>query len=262
MDSRPLPRHRVGRALAATAATAATAWALAGQAVRAADGGPAPDALVGVVVLGVGAVAAAVLATGCAMVVATGTARAFGRTWTRTERLAAHLLPRALRRTLAVGVGAGLTLGLGTGAVADEVDVDWQVTTGAVPAVVLDDAEAPEEAAPRPGAPDGETDAPPTEAPSETAPETIDAPAAPATPDPTAPPAPPAPPAAPPATVTVAPGDSLWAITARLLPDGASDAEVAAAWPGLYEANRDVVGPDPDLIHPGVVLTVPDGGLS
>jgi LysM repeat protein len=60
-----------------------------------------------------------------------------------------------------------------------------------------------------------------------------------------------------PATVAVAPGDTLWAIAARHLPAGATDAQIAAAWPTWYATNAAVVGPDPDLILPGQVLTVP-----
>lgn len=55
----------------------------------------------------------------------------------------------------------------------------------------------------------------------------------------------------------VRPGDSLWSITAAALGPAASHAEVAAAWPRLYAANRAVVGPDPDLIHPGQRLALP-----
>jgi LysM repeat protein len=58
-------------------------------------------------------------------------------------------------------------------------------------------------------------------------------------------------------TVVVRRGDSLWAIAARHLGAGASDAEVARAWPRWYAANRDLIGDDPDLIHPGMVLQVP-----
>jgi nucleoid-associated protein YgaU len=57
--------------------------------------------------------------------------------------------------------------------------------------------------------------------------------------------------------VAVAPGDTLWAIAARHLPAGATDAQIAAAWPTWYATNAAVVGPDPDLILPGQVLTVP-----
>jgi hypothetical protein len=49
-------------------------------------------------------------------------------------------------------------------------------------------------------------------------------------------------------TYTVRPGDTLSEIAAGL---GMSD------WRPLYEANRGVIGPDPDLIRPGQVLTVP-----
>ncbi|MBM6404393.1 LysM peptidoglycan-binding domain-containing protein [Phycicoccus sp. CSK15P-2] len=58
--------------------------------------------------------------------------------------------------------------------------------------------------------------------------------------------------------VVVRRGDSLWAIAARHLGEGATDAEVAEAWPRWHAANRAVVGPDPDLLRPGQVLRVPE----
>lgn len=60
-------------------------------------------------------------------------------------------------------------------------------------------------------------------------------------------------------TVVVRPGETLWSITDDLLgpaPDHPS--EIATSWPLLHEANRDVIGTDPDLLEPGQVLTVPD----
>ncbi|WP_238072153.1 LysM peptidoglycan-binding domain-containing protein, partial [Rhodococcus zopfii] len=58
-------------------------------------------------------------------------------------------------------------------------------------------------------------------------------------------PAPPAPPA--PRTHTVAPGDSLWAIAERIYGDG-----------NQYQRIADANGiANPDLIHPGQVLTLP-----
>ncbi len=60
------------------------------------------------------------------------------------------------------------------------------------------------------------------------------------------------------ASVTVAAGDCLWLIATRRLGADATDAQIAAATAALYAANRSVVGDDPDLIHPGQVLTVPD----
>ena len=53
---------------------------------------------------------------------------------------------------------------------------------------------------------------------------------------------------APPRTYTVATGDTLSGIAARL---GLGD------WRRLYEANRGVIGPDPNRIYPGQVLAVP-----
>ncbi len=51
-------------------------------------------------------------------------------------------------------------------------------------------------------------------------------------------------------SVVVEPGDTLWAIAARSLAPGASDAEIARACSRWYETNRAVIGDDPDLIHP------------
>ena len=50
-------------------------------------------------------------------------------------------------------------------------------------------------------------------------------------------------------TYTVTPGDSLSKIAKREYGD-------AAKWPVIFEANRDKIK-DPDLIHPGQVLTLP-----
>jgi hypothetical protein len=59
------------------------------------------------------------------------------------------------------------------------------------------------------------------------------------------------------AHVTVSPGDSLWLIAARRLDPDATPAQVAAAWPRWYAANRAVIGDDPALIRPGQVLAAP-----
>ncbi|MFO7243829.1 MAG: LysM peptidoglycan-binding domain-containing protein [Actinomycetes bacterium] len=52
-------------------------------------------------------------------------------------------------------------------------------------------------------------------------------------------------------------GDSLWLIAKDLLGEGATDAQIAQAWPLLYEANRAVIGSNPSLIYAGQVLQVP-----
>jgi len=59
-------------------------------------------------------------------------------------------------------------------------------------------------------------------------------------------------------THTVRPGDTLWAIAAaHLPPTWRSPATIDRYWRQVYGANRAVVGPDPDLIHPGTRLLVP-----
>lgn len=51
-------------------------------------------------------------------------------------------------------------------------------------------------------------------------------------------------------TYTVKSGDSLWKIAASLLGDGSK-------WNKIYEANKTVIGGNPNLIQPGQVLTIP-----
>lgn len=61
-----------------------------------------------------------------------------------------------------------------------------------------------------------------------------------------------------PRTVIVQPGDSLWSITDGLLgPAPETTSEIAASWPLLHDANRDVIGQDPDRLVPGQELSVP-----
>jgi nucleoid-associated protein YgaU len=55
-------------------------------------------------------------------------------------------------------------------------------------------------------------------------------------------------------------GDSLWALAEQDLArrsEPTTDAAVARAWPTWWSANRDAVGDDPDLLHPGTRLTAP-----
>lgn len=58
-------------------------------------------------------------------------------------------------------------------------------------------------------------------------------------------------------TVVVLPGDSLWSIAAATLPEDADPAQVDRRWRRIYAANRGAIGPDPDLVAPGVSLTLP-----
>jgi nucleoid-associated protein YgaU len=60
--------------------------------------------------------------------------------------------------------------------------------------------------------------------------------------------------------VVVRAGDSLWAIAEASLRSAgrpATDQQVAQAWPRWWAANREAVGDDPDLLHPGTVLRPP-----
>jgi nucleoid-associated protein YgaU len=50
-------------------------------------------------------------------------------------------------------------------------------------------------------------------------------------------------------TYTVRAGDTLSGIAARL--------RIVGGWPALYELNRSVIGPDPNLILRGQVLQLP-----
>ena len=59
------------------------------------------------------------------------------------------------------------------------------------------------------------------------------------------------------AEVVVAPGDTLWDIAARALGPGATNAQIARAWPAWYATNLETVGPDPDRIFPGQRLRPP-----
>jgi len=59
------------------------------------------------------------------------------------------------------------------------------------------------------------------------------------------------------AWVTVLPGDSLWAISRRLLPADAPASSIADLTRTLYTLNRTTLGADPDLIRPGQRLHVP-----
>ncbi len=60
----------------------------------------------------------------------------------------------------------------------------------------------------------------------------------------------------------VKPGDCLWRIAGEVLAarggTGPSRLEIARFWPAIYEANRPLIGDDPNLIHPGQPLHIPE----
>jgi hypothetical protein len=57
--------------------------------------------------------------------------------------------------------------------------------------------------------------------------------------------------------VAVRPGDSLWSLSAARLGPFASDVDIAVDWPRIYQANKDVIGGNPDLLRPGQILRLP-----
>ena len=59
-------------------------------------------------------------------------------------------------------------------------------------------------------------------------------------------------------SVTVQPGDSLWSIAQKQLGSRATPARTTAMWHQWFHANRQVIGDDPSLIHPGQVLHAPE----
>jgi nucleoid-associated protein YgaU len=59
------------------------------------------------------------------------------------------------------------------------------------------------------------------------------------------------------AVVVVRPGDTLWDLARAGLPAGADDAAVAGRVREIHDANRAVIGPDPDLIRPHQRLRMP-----
>jgi len=59
---------------------------------------------------------------------------------------------------------------------------------------------------------------------------------------------------------TVVSGDSLWRIARTILSsDGAAldGSSISELWRAIYDMNRDVIGANPNLIHPGQVLDIP-----
>lgn len=53
-------------------------------------------------------------------------------------------------------------------------------------------------------------------------------------------------------TYTVVSGDCLWKIAKQFYGDGGK-------WGAIYNANKDVIGGNPNLIYPGQILTIPAG---
>lgn len=176
-------------------------------------------AVVGDVAMGMVVVAGTWLVIATALTVVTQIAPA------PVRRRCPSLAPRAWRRLVISLLGTGVLAipGGGTGAAGAvdgrDVSSDRATTSGDSPLGALDGL-------PYPDRPSTARSAPPAQRP-ETRP-----------------------------SVVVRPGDSLWSLTAAAQPR-ATDAQVAQRWPRWYTANRESIGPDPDLLTPGTVLDPP-----
>lgn len=171
------------------------------------------------------------------------------RTARRTGRLVAamdRVLPRPVRAVAASLVAVIATvMPLRPVAAADSVR-DWlgQATTTTAPAEVAT-PDVLDELVPSTPAPTG----PMVLEPSRSA-------IPPAAPAPPAAPSPAPPPQFAPVYV-VQPHDCLWSIAQARLGPGADDVAIDAGWRAIYAHNRDVIGDNPGLIHPGLVLRLP-----
>ncbi|WP_164860112.1 LysM peptidoglycan-binding domain-containing protein [Actinomyces wuliandei] len=237
--------QRIGLTLLATVSTALTAALCVAALASVRTLTETPLSLWGgshltsaVVTLASGAGAGGALWHAVSAVVALAALPGTGGRGRRASNVASRLLQRwgaPLVRRVAVGaVVAGLSAAPALAAEPDPPpnDLGWRPTSSAT-------QEAPASTTPEPG-PAEPTGPGPQEA--STTPQE----------------APEPPGQAPRTSHTVAPGESLWSVTAHSLPAGSTAEDVAAAWPALYEANREVVGPDPAVVRPGTTLTLPE----
>ena len=61
------------------------------------------------------------------------------------------------------------------------------------------------------------------------------------------------------ARVVVRPGDTLWSISSEQLGPNATSQQIAAEAERIYALNRDLIGPDPNLIFSGQKLSFVEG---
>ncbi|MBO0899898.1 LysM peptidoglycan-binding domain-containing protein [Cellulomonas sp. zg-ZUI222] len=217
------------------------------------------EAVVGPAVVVSGALAAAWLGVSALLAAVCAVARTAGRAWQAGEAVIHRWAPGLVRRVLTVAVAAAVGLGSavgaqGAGSPADSpvvtVDLGWSPTATGGHLVADVPPSGPTDTAP----PSPTTTGPPSSAALRevaapvAAPVTEEDPQAAVTPAPRE------------EVVVVRAGDTLWGIAARTLGPHASDAAVADEWPRWYAANAATIGPDPDVLQPGQILTVPTPG--
>ena len=260
--------------LGTTAAVAMVLWRVVERTVAAVGTGRparADELLVGIT---------AAVALACVLWLALGLvlsllARVPGSLGRRAQVVADVVTPRLLRQTAAFVLGVGVVAGVAPGAAVAEPPTPSISSSQSSTAPASSAPASPAPASPAPSTPAPATPAPtgpPTPSPDAVAPSLPD-PGFHALPDPswvpTAPTVRPQPDVGllsrtpnaavdAPVDVVVHRGDTLWSIAARHLGPNASDAEIAQAWPAWFDANRAVIGEDPDLILPGQVLRAPE----
>ncbi|MFI2362559.1 hypothetical protein [Promicromonospora sp. NPDC019610] len=180
-----------------------------------------------------------------------------GRRWAAAERTVARHAPAVVRRLARIAAGAGLGLAL-TAPTAMALPAGAVPAADAGPAAVLDLGWRP--TSPVGGEPAGRPDrsvaTDPSDASAASGPGTVPGRASLVDRDRRVE-------AGGERLVVVKAGDTLWALAAdqlaadQLAADHPSDAEIAGAVVRWHDANREVLGPDPDLIRPGMVLHQP-----
>lgn len=182
--------------------------------------------------------------------------------WERLGRLCGRCSPALLRRAAAAALG--LQLVAAQGAVADEAPSPFWSGSAVVhgsPGSSPDVPAPPPVPATGPAPTDASATAPPEAVPPGSKPPVVENPVLEA-PVLEAPPAP-LPSAADrtvDGAVTVLRGDTLWSLAAAQLGPGATDEQIARAWPAWYELNRHVLPCGPHLLLPGQRLVVPGPG--
>ncbi len=223
-----------------TLAVPAAGWALGRHAWHLALTWPRVWEVDDAIALGASALGTAVAAylTLTALAIALSGAASRGR-----RALPRGLAPVAWRRLVALAWGVGLTSGLAAPALAMETGAPtagWGAGAHAA-------AEQPVDVAP-----------PAPDAGWGSAAGTMTVTPQPEAPQPPVDPVPRPPTQEPPAdSYVVQQGDSLWRIAQHMIGNDATDPEITAAWHTIYDANREAIGADPGLIHPGLALVIP-----
>ena len=222
--------------------------------------------------------AVALLAWGCTgwlliVIASTAGSRLPGAVGRAARQLAIRLAPASVRGLVRLALGTTIALsaaGTGGAAFADNrpavsSSFDWPGTASPAADVLDWPSSPPSRVAAPPPSPSGPylaqprhpvtrhaaaTTAPPTQVPATPAPEPrVQLPVSTASPHLAPRAAVPVP--AVPTDLVVVEGDSLWAISAAALGPGATAHQVAQAWPRWWQANRELLGDHPELLHPG-----------